>query len=525
MFIKIGEWLPDQGQLGNPGSPVIKNLIPTKTGYRSIPALGPKHVPIVPQLPGEVIQGETVYPQIQDLIWVKDSNGDIRSIAASRDKVYHLGVGLTTQWVECGLTSQGRVATNVKIIYFKREILVLNGVQALRRFDSEAEAPNCMVEVPTSPAAKVGATVRDFLMVGNIAGNPTRVQWSAFNDYTTWDNDISNQSGYFDVPSEYGDITAIIGGEEGYIFQEQAIHKVSYIGAPLIFRIDLVARDIGALFVNGAKEAHNGVYFYAKEGMHLLENDKVIDIGANKINNWLSERVFERGRMQLEVFEKERILVLGFASSQDYWLDVFVIYSWEANKWAQLEMPPELSQMSFFGEIRSSDLSLEDLDNIFGVNMDMPRFTIPSGVDGVPDTVVPVPDLSVDDFFSSSERVFAFINNNGRTYAFRGEDTYMAGECQSARHIVDDRVIRIQTCRAMCSGDTNIENIQLDVLSGPALEQGSDPAQNYMYVPARNQFVGNKVCRNFNIRLKTHPTSRIEDLRGFDVQYQECGTR
>jgi len=121
--------------------------------------------------------------------------------------------------------------------------VAVNGIDAAQKFDL-AVGTNFLALGGSPPVAQFIATLRDFVLMGNIATLPQRVQWSGIDNAELWGSIPANQADFQDLP-DGGDVTGLVGGEYGLVFQENAIRRMTYEGPPIIFRIDKIATDIG----------------------------------------------------------------------------------------------------------------------------------------------------------------------------------------------------------------------------------------------------------------------------------------
>ncbi len=382
MFVPFGEWLPDQPNFEHPGSPDVRNLVPIVGGYRPLPTLEPFN------LFGFDEAGAS--PVFVDSKIIKTSTGEFVSTQLTTARFVYRRRGVSA---EHRLTANS--SRNQRLVDFKNEIFVVDGTSSLQHWNQDGSSGDALNIIAGSPIAKVGASVRDFLVLGNISGYRNRIFWSGYNNFTQWDTAISNQSGYLDMPSQYGEVTAIIGGEFGYVFQERAIHKLTYVGSPIIFRIDLVARDLGTRFSNAAKVINNEVYFYSDEGFFKLAGDgSISNIGANKVNAFIAERIHGEGQLQYHINDADKYFLFCFTSKDNNdktGLDICVLYAWEVDRFAEVVYSRSFTHI---GDVTSPGYSLEDLDTLF-----------PGGID--------VNSVSVDAELNPTDKVSLFFSSAG----------------------------------------------------------------------------------------------------------------
>ena len=144
------------------------------------------------------------------------------------------------------------------------------------------------------PIAYTCARVRDFLVLGRVYDGGTdyrdRVQWCAFNDPTSWTIG-TNQADRQDLING-GDVTRIVGGEYGIIFQRNAITRMTYIGTPAIFQFDVIEAGRGTLSGQSVVQDGEDIYYYGMDGFYVLKNGtQSIPIGREKVDKWFNSRV------------------------------------------------------------------------------------------------------------------------------------------------------------------------------------------------------------------------------------------
>lgn len=141
-----------------------------------------------------------------------------------------------------------------------------------------------------TPTAKTCGTVRDFVVLGGLSTNPYAIQWCAIGDPTDWptpatDDARSKQSGQQVFPNRFGYITGIAGNDfYGYVFQENAITKMTYVGGDTVFSFDTFEEGRGCASYNAFARVDDAIFFRSNVGRHVLQNDQIGDIGFGKVD-------------------------------------------------------------------------------------------------------------------------------------------------------------------------------------------------------------------------------------------------
>jgi hypothetical protein len=143
------------------------------------------------------------------------------------------------------------------------------------------------------PDPTVMGTIGQFGVVG-LAGtavnNAFSVQWSAQGDLEDWPipgttDARTKQAGIQIMSAEYGKVTGIAGNDFfGYIFQQRAITKMTYIGGDVAFHFDTFEYGRGCIDYNRFVQAEGAIYYQSEHGYHALKADQIVDIGFKKVD-------------------------------------------------------------------------------------------------------------------------------------------------------------------------------------------------------------------------------------------------
>lgn len=145
--------------------------------------------------------------------------------------------------------------------------------------------------IPVSPAGLTCSTVRDFVVVGGLAADRYAIQWCAIGDPTDWptpatDDARAKQSGRQTFPTKFGWVTAIAGNDfYMYVFQEKSITKGQYVGGDVVWSFDIFEEDRGCVRHGNMVQVDDKVFFTSARGHHMLENDKIADIGYGVLDD------------------------------------------------------------------------------------------------------------------------------------------------------------------------------------------------------------------------------------------------
>lgn len=365
MKVRFGEWRPDTPDLDNPLTEAL-NVMPYAEHYRPLYDLSAitsalAAEPIAAISTAEVANISETYVATADTIYKQDSSSwsDVTGAAVTTDDPMVWGFAQFDRYV---------LAASYNNILRYREIGSVSNFA-----DAHADAPK----------ARVVAAVRDFVMCGDIYDPtdnevPHRVRWSAIGDPLNWPlpgsaSAVALQADENDLKAENGKVMAIFAADAGLIFQERAVTRATYVGAPLVFRFDTMDSSRGLLSRHGAAQIGRNVYFLAKDGFFVTDGSgEAQPIGADKVDRWFFENA-QNARLpyvQAVVYPAQKCVAWMFSVSAADYNDHVVIFNYLTGRWTHGEMD---TLISLTGRTRS--YTLEELD-AFGT-----LETLPSSLD------------------------------------------------------------------------------------------------------------------------------------------------
>ena len=187
-----------------------------------------------------------------------------------------------------------------------------------------------------APNSRYVTVVRDFVVSGYVGSEyPNRVQWSALGDESSWANSATTQADFQDIP-DGGSIVGVTGGEFGLIFMDRSIHRMSYVGSPLVFQFDNISRNQGCYEQNSIIQYGGTSFFLSDDGFYACDGQKIIPIGNEKVNRFFFADVDEGllNLMSVAVDPFRKLVVWAYASTSSATVDKLLIYNYEIGKWA-----------------------------------------------------------------------------------------------------------------------------------------------------------------------------------------------
>jgi hypothetical protein len=255
----------------------------------------------------------------------------------------------------------------------------------------------------TAPVAKYVATVRGFVMAGNITGYSNRVQWSSLeNPAGSWASSVTTQADYQDLfgETEAGQVTQVVGGEYATIFCEKGVFRGTYVGGELIFTFDQIVSGNGTSAPGSVAAFGDKIFFLGTDGFYMMSPAGLVPIGEG-VNKPFLEEVAETDywRISSAIDPRNSLYMIAYPTSGSV-LSKVMIYNWQANKWTTVEPGNLEALFTFYAE----GYTLETIDALVGD----------------PDTG-PYADVSIDSaLFQGGKPALAGINTSHEAVLFNG---------------------------------------------------------------------------------------------------------
>lgn len=149
--------------------------------------------------------------------------------------------------------------------------------------------------VKDAPAAARLGIIKDFLVLGKLSGQGNAIRWSGIDDPDAWPAPGSNDAQYkqsdiqiFPVGGNVQAIVGGVGGVDGLIFMEEAVHRATFVGPPYVFQFNVVDRRRGALASHSPIVCETTCIYLASDGWYATDGASVRAIGAERIDQWFS---------------------------------------------------------------------------------------------------------------------------------------------------------------------------------------------------------------------------------------------
>ena len=358
MQVPFGEWLPDQPPHLNPGANVATNVYYALNSYKRFPSL----VDYSSNNIGAHSRGAGSF---------RDNAGNVYNFVAKNTDLYQLASGTFTSR-KGSLT--GGDTDFWTFTQFGNYVIASNGVDAPQYYlmgTSTNFANLSAIETSgTTPNFRVSGVVRDFLVTGNQSSNQNRIQWSGINDITVWDN---KQADFQDLPGSGGEIVAITSGEVGYVFRQNQIVRMDYVGGSVVFRLSVISPNRGAVYGRTVCQDNRRVFFYADDGFYELNGDNISSIGAEKVNRFfdanLNKAYTDRICAAVDPFNQLALWLypsVNNTTNTTGICDRIIIYNYATKKWSLAEANASTIFTQFVGAytVELMDIISENLDAI-----------------------------------------------------------------------------------------------------------------------------------------------------------------
>lgn len=353
--VPFGEWMPDQPARGA-GAAVVKNAYAKEQSYRSVGAL---------EAFTDALDGAAL-----GSVWIKYS-GSYYNFAGDSTKLYQLSAG---SYSNVSIAGNYSGIQSWEFIRWGDRMIAISLENVPQYFDMGTSSLFANL-AGSPPKAKHGGVIRDFIVLGNLnessTAYPNRLRWSGFNNSEIWTPSLSTQSDFQDL--QYGGaVQKIVPGEEGYIYQEDAITRMTYVGPPVVFQFDIVERERGAYAANSVCWWGSTHYFYAQDGFYAFNGVQSTPIGQGKVDLYIRNDLDTNDleNMVGAVDRKNRLVVWQYPSLSKG-ANQLITYHIPTGKWTLIDQSTE-----WLAEHSSSGYDLDTIDAVLTNGIDTDSFNM-----------------------------------------------------------------------------------------------------------------------------------------------------
>jgi hypothetical protein len=349
----------------------------------------------------------------------------------------------------------------------------------------------------TPPTFRVSGVIRDFLVTGSQPTNTNRVQWSGINDIGTW-TPGKLSADFQDLPGSGGQIVHITSGEVGYVFRQNQIIRMDFVGGSTIFRFSVISSNRGAVYGRTVTQNDRNIFFYSDDGFYQISGDTLIPIGAEKVNrhfdNDLNKAYTDRISAAVDPFNQLAIWSYVSKRSTNGLPDSLLIYNYVTQKWTYADEAASTIFTQFFGAytVETMDVISQNLEDI---------------------------NMSLDtDFWLGGQLYLGAIDNNFKAAIFSGKPLDVEIETDELE-VVPGKRIKIIGVRPIVDADTTVTIKTREKLSNTPVESiaGTTNASGLNPVRASGRYV--------RANVKVSAGTDWNHAQGIDIIASEAGTR
>jgi hypothetical protein len=318
--VTFGEWTPDQPGITN-GLQRAENVFSKAVGYGPIPTI--------------VDYSAAASENLNNVVAAKTTAGAALVFASGNTKLFKLD---STDLSLDDVSQSGGYTTAAgerwRFTQFGNVLIAANGVDKIQGFDVNTSTLFADLAAD-APASKYVTVVRDFVVSGNVqTDHPNRVQWSALGDESSWTASATTQADFQDIP-DGGTVVGVTGGEYGLVLMDRSIHRMSYVGSPLVFQFDNISRNLGCYEQNSVIQYGGTTFFLADDGFYACDGQQVIPIGNEKVNRFFFDNVEESTLylMSAAVDPARKLIIWAYASVNSATVDSLIIYNFLTQRW------------------------------------------------------------------------------------------------------------------------------------------------------------------------------------------------
>ena len=318
--VTFGEWTPDQPGITN-GLQRAENVFSKAVGYGPIPTI--------------VDYSAAASENLNNVVAAKTTAGAALVFASGDTKLFKLD---STDLSLDNVSKSGGYSTAAgerwRFTQFGNVLIAANGVDKIQGFNVNTSTAFADLAAD-APASKYVTVVRDFVVSGNVqTDHPNRVQWSALGDESSWTNSATTQADFQDIP-DGGTVVGVTGGEYGLVLMDRSIHRMSYVGSPLVFQFDNISRNLGCYEQNSVIQYGGTTFFLADDGFYACDGQQVIPIGNEKVNRFFFDNVEESTLylMSAAIDPARKLIIWAYASVNSATVDSLIIYNFLTQRW------------------------------------------------------------------------------------------------------------------------------------------------------------------------------------------------
>lgn len=361
----FAQYTPDQPRYYSSGSPLIRNVVPTQSGFRPFPSL--------------VALSSALEAEPQGFFFSVEADGSVLIFAATADKLWKLDPTDFT-WADVSRTTpaySGNATEGWVFAKYNSVIVATNGndnVQAFTvgtssAFDDLAGSP---------PKAKRATVVGDYLVLYGLTDDPTGVAWSGTGELTEWRATVNN-AGSQTFP-DGGEVMFVSPIERNAIILQRYKSRamVSSPDTGFVFAFSEI-EDRGAVSHSACVSVGGRTFFLAEDGFFFITpGGGSTPIGAERVDATVKAAVAATDNLELVTAASDPVnkLVVWAYSTNGTTLDGAIGYAWQLDQWVDLKV----GTLTGLGEAATPGETMESLASTYPdldamtISLDSARF-------------------------------------------------------------------------------------------------------------------------------------------------------
>lgn len=280
-MIPFGQFRPDVAGINTPACRMALNCLPAAGGFKPLPALAASSGVLTAS--NACLGGAVVF----------EGDGTVHSFAGTSTDLCKLQADST--WADVSRLVGGAYSTGSgerwKFGTFGSIVIATTISEPMQKY-TLGSSTNFENLGGSPPRARYIDVVRDFVLVGGIENNETRVQWSAINNAEGW-TPGTNSSDYQDFASG-GPVRGLVGGEVAYVFQAAKVTRMTFVpGSAEIFQFDEVEGGRGLAAPHSLVKLGGEAFYMAQDGFYKfsLSGGASAQIGEGKWAQWFLDDI------------------------------------------------------------------------------------------------------------------------------------------------------------------------------------------------------------------------------------------
>jgi len=371
VIIPFGEWLPDQADLNNPGSTLVKNVLPHAMGYAPFPSAA--------------VYSDALTAYCRGAFYCRDKSNNVYIYGGDATKIQSIADGAWSDVTRSADPYATGTGERWEFAKWNETVLATNFTDEIQVITMGGA--NYADLAGTPPHARHMAVARNFVILANInevGGDglvPHRVQWSGLNNSVTWATSSVTQADEEDLKGSGGWCQRVFGGEYAVVFQENSIWRMSYVGTPAIWQFDEVAQGTGLIAPDLAAQDGDLIYFLSPSGFMVLQDgSRVEPIGSSKVDRFVLDDIDTAylDRCSSVVDNKSHRVYFSYPGSgaSAGLANKMVVYDYSLGRWSYSEQDTEqlLIAATSGYTLDGLDSYSTDLDSIT-ISLDDPSWT------------------------------------------------------------------------------------------------------------------------------------------------------